>query len=227
MEILFILLVLITVLYFAFATKKITTVVSVLAVWMLIQTMLVTAGFYENSTAIPPRFMMLVIPPLIVILYILFSKRGNEFIHHADPKQLTYLHFVRFFVELFLYQLFLQKLIPSSMTFEGRNFDILSGLTAPVVAYLYFTKKKISVNAFIAWNLFALGLLFNVVITGIFSAPGPFQKFAFDQPNIAILKFPYLFLPSVIVVLVLFSHLILLKQAFAEKRRLAQRSRAV
>jgi hypothetical protein len=41
----------------------------------------------------------------------------------------------------------------------------------------------------------------------VLSTPSAFQKFAFNQPNVAILHFPYTLLPAFIVPLVLFSHL--------------------
>jgi len=56
------------------------------------------------------------------------------------------------------------------------------------------------------WNFIALGLLLNIVTNAILSAPFAFQKFAFDQPNIAVLYFPFSWLPAYIVSTVLFGH---------------------
>ncbi|HXB28517.1 MAG TPA: hypothetical protein VNW49_01800, partial [Puia sp.] len=57
-----------------------------------------------------------------------------------------------------------------------------------------------------------LGLLFLIVRHAIFSIPSSLQKFGFDQPNIAILHFPYAWLPSCIVPMVLFSHLAMIRK---------------
>ncbi|HLL95226.1 MAG TPA: hypothetical protein VK404_09645, partial [Spirosoma sp.] len=38
------------------------------------------------------------------------------------------------------------------------------------------------------------------------AAPTPFQQIAFEQPNIGILYFPFVWLPSVVVPLVLMAH---------------------
>jgi hypothetical protein len=103
------------------------------------------------------------------------------------------------------------------MTFEGRNFDILSGLTAPIIYYLYFVKKCVNKNVFITWNLICIGLLLNVVINAILSVPSPFQQFAFEQPNIAILYFPYVWLPSCVVPLVFLSHFVTIRQLVGKK----------
>ena len=93
------------------------------------------------------------------------------------------------------------------MTFEGRNFDIISGLSAPVIWYFGFVKPKLSKTVIIIWNLICLGLLVNVSVYAVLSAPGNLQKFAFDQPNIALGYFPFLLLPGFIVPLVMLSHL--------------------
>jgi len=44
------------------------------------------------------------------------------------------------------------------------------------------------------------------------SAPSPIQKIAFEQPNIAILYFPFCWLPTFIVPIVLFSHLVAVRK---------------
>jgi hypothetical protein len=78
------------------------------------------------------------------------------------------------------------------MTFKGNNFDILSGITAPIVAWLAFRNGKTNNNLLIVWNIFALLLLFNIVIIAAFSLPSPIQKFGLDQPNRAVMYFPYI-----------------------------------
>jgi len=98
------------------------------------------------------------------------------------------------------------------MTFEGRNFDILAGLSTPFIAYFGFTKKTIGRKFLLAWNIICLLLLLNIVVNAILSAPFVFQQFAFDQPNIAILYFPFVWLPGFIVPVVLFSHLVLIRR---------------
>jgi hypothetical protein len=98
------------------------------------------------------------------------------------------------------------------MTFEGRNFDIVAGLTAPVIYYFGSVKQQIGRKVMLLWNIICLGLLFNIVVIAVLSAPFPFQQFAFDQPNIALLYFPFVWLPCCVVPLVLLSHLATIRQ---------------
>jgi len=186
--------------------------------WLGIQTFIGLSGFYKITDTIPPRFLLLVLPPFLMIVGLFISSKGRQFIDKLDPKILTLLHVVRIPVELVLYWLFLNKCVPALMTFEGRNFDILSGLTAPIIYYFGFVTKQIDKKISLIWNVICLGLLVNIVANAILSAPFPFQKFAFDQPNIAILNFPFNWLPSCIVPLVLFAHLATIRQLINEIR---------
>jgi hypothetical protein len=79
------------------------------------------------------------------------------------------------------------------------------------------TKLKIDRNGILIWNFICLGLLINIVVNALFSAPSPIQKFAFEQPNIAILNFPFSWLPTFIVPIVLFGHLTSIRQLMKYK----------
>lgn len=98
------------------------------------------------------------------------------------------------------------------MTFEGSNFDIFSGITAPLVFYFGFINPVLNKKWIIVWNVLCLCLVLNVVIAGILSAPTAFQKLSFDQPNVAISFFPFSWLPSFIVPVVIFSHLVAIRR---------------
>jgi hypothetical protein len=157
------------------------------------------------------------LPPVIFIAILFLTSAGRRYIDGLNPAVLTILHVVRIPVELVLFWLFLNKTVPRLMTFEGRNFDILSGLTAPVIYYFGFAYRRIGRKIILFWNFICLGLLINIVVNAVLSAPFPFQKFGFSQPNIAILYFPYVWLPCVIVPLVLLSHLVVIRQLWGSK----------
>ena len=215
---LFILTTLVTVLFFIAAVKKNNSnkttliILSLIILWLLLHAILALNGFYLVTNTLPPRFVLLAGPMLIVIVVLFLTKRGRNFIDGLPMKILTQLHVVRIFVEIVLWGLCIYKFVPGLMTFEGRNFDILSGITATVVAYYGFTKRKLSNTFLLVWNVICLLLLINIVVNAILSAPFPFQQFAFGQPNIAVLYFPFVWLPCFIVPVVLFSHLVLIRR---------------
>ena len=183
--------------------------------WLLVQGVLSWNGFYTVTTIVPPRFVLLVGPPMLAILGLFATAWGRAFLDALRPDRLTLLHLVRVPVELVLFGLYLHRAVPQLMTFEGRNWDVLSGLSAPVVFYLAFLKKWLGPRTLLVWNVVCLGLLINIVLNAILSAPTPFQRFAFEQPNVAILCFPFVWLPSCVVPLVLLSHLTVIRQLVA------------
>jgi len=182
--------------------------------WLIATSFLAMAGTYSQFGTFPPRvFLLGVFPAILTILTYFLFFRGS-FVERLSLRTLTWLHVIRIPVEIVLLWLFQYGLVPQIMTFEGRGFDILSGLTAPIVALIAFRRNKTNRVLLIVWNLIALGLLANIVIIALLSFPSPFQKFGFEQPNIGVAYFPFIWLPAIIVPIVLFAHLAALLKLF-------------
>ena len=206
----FVLVVLLTVGFFSFIVKK-KKAVFLVVLWMVITGILGFVGFYKTP-GIPPRFIFLIGPGIVFVLILAFFNKQKSFYKTLDIRWLTLIHSVRIPVEIILYAIFLDGVVPKSMTFEGYNFDLLSGISAPVIYYLAFIKKTIGKLGLIAWNILCLTLLFNILVIAIFSARTPFQLWAFDQPNVGVTYFPFVWLPSVVVPIVLFCHVASIKK---------------
>jgi hypothetical protein len=190
-----------------FETLPAKIVIALTAFWLLFQAVMAIGGFYAVTGVLPPRFVLFGVAPavLLIIAYFIFFR--GSFIERLPLRTLTLLHVIRIPVELVLLWLFQNGLVPQVMTFEGRNFDILSGITAPVIFWLAFRGGKVNRPLLVVWNVLALGLLVNIVTTALLAFPSPAQRTAFDQPNIAIAYFPFNWLPAIVVPVVLFSHL--------------------
>jgi len=199
--------VLLTLFLFYRATNKSGSALLLIIGWLILQSILSLQGFYTVTNTRPPRLPLMILFPFALIVFLFFTKKGRSFIDSLDPARLTLLHVIRVPVELVLWGLSVYKAVPLLMTFEGRNFDILSGLTAPLIFYWGYVQKRIPRQILLLWNFITLGLLVNILINGVLSAQSPFQQFAFDQPNRAILYFPFSLLPAGLVPLVLFSQL--------------------
>jgi len=204
----FLLTVILTFLLFINAVKNKATVAIILVVWLAVTGILSFKGVFQDTSAIPPRLMIGIAPAILFIILLLTTKNGRRFTDNIDLNKLTLVHIVRVPVEITLFMLSTHKLIPELMTFAGRNLDILSGITAPIMYFVCFKNSQLKNRTLLLiWNFICLGLLLNIVINAILAAPFPFQQFAFDQPNIAILYFPFTWLPCFIVMIVLYSHL--------------------
>jgi len=216
--IIFLLTVILTFLLFINAVRNKPTAAIVLVVWLAVTGILSIKEVFQDTSTIPPRLMIVIAPAILFIILLLITKSGRKFTDNIDLKKLTLVHIVRVPVEITLFMLSTHKLIPELMTFAGRNFDILSGITAPIVYFVCFKNSQLkNRKLLLVWNFICLGLLLNIVINALLSAPFPFQQFAFDQPNIAILYFPFTWLPCFIVMIVLYSHLAAIRQLVRHK----------
>lgn len=182
--------------------------------WIFCPAILAIYGFYQFTETFPPRiFAFGALPAILVaIIYIIFFRKN--FVAKLPLKTLTLLHIIRIPVEIVLLWLFQNSLIPQEMTFEGRNFDILSGITAPIVYFFAFRNNQTNRTLLIIWNILSLILLINIVTTAILAFPSPMQSIALSQPNRAVMFFPYIWLPALIVPIVFFSHLAAFVQLF-------------
>lgn len=181
-------------------------IIFLLPLWILFQGIVAIGGFYLRSDLFPPRLALFAVFPTIVltVLYFVFFR---SFIERLPLKILTALHVVRIPVEITLLWLFFAGTVPQMMTFEGRNFDILSGILAIAVYFVAFRGGRTNRGVLIAFNIIGLLLLINIVSIAVLSLPSPMQRLNLDQPNEAVLFFPYIWLPAIIVPIVLFSHL--------------------
>ena len=181
--------------------------------WAVVQSILGIAGFYHDTASMPPRIMLAGIFPALVVITITFlTKKGRTFIDGINLKTLTYFHTIRIPVEMVLLLLFQQGVMSRYITFEGTNFDIFSGVTASFAAYFAFRSPEVNKKLLLGWNIVCLLLLLNVVITAIFAIPSPFQKLSLEQPNLAVLYFPFNLLPALLVPMVFFGHLAAIRQ---------------
>jgi hypothetical protein len=184
-----------------------------LTLWMVMLSILSITGFFSDFSGFPPRFIIIVLVPMITLVWsLLISKTTKQLLTLIPPQTIINLQVFRVFVEILLWMLFIQNLLPIQMTFEGRNFDIIAGITAPLVAYLAYSKNLLSKNMVIAWNFICLGLLLNIVLIAIFSMPTPFRYFMNEPSNTIVTEFPIIFLPGFLVPLAYGLHFLSIRQ---------------
>jgi hypothetical protein len=194
-------------------------VLLVVLAWLALQSALSLSGFYTVTTTLPPRLVFALGPPLLLLLSRLATVRGRAWLASLRLDMLTLLHVVRLPVELGLYGLFVHGAVPRLMTFAGGNWDILMGLSAPLVYWL-LRRGHVGRWLLVGWNVLGLGLLFHIVRVAVLAAPSPVQRLAFEQPNVALLHFPFGWLPAVLVPLVVLAHAAALWQLLARPRAL-------
>lgn len=197
---------LLTIGFFYYANGKPKTLLILIILWSALHSILAYSGFYKVTDSIPPRFGLVLIPAVLIIIYGLLPKQQKWIFEKRNTKISTFLHVVRLPVELVLYALFIHKMVPELMTFEGRNYDILMGITAPIMGWLLL-KNIVTKYILLLWNMIGLVLVLFILVNGILSAELPFQQFGFDQPNRGVMYFPFILLPATVVPIVIWTHL--------------------
>lgn len=192
------------------------TFVMILVAWAAISAALSLSGFLNDFSTFPPRMMIVLIVPVIMVLIFTFSSRSNIYLKKIPAAWIVGMQSFRVVVELFLWWAFLDDLLPRQMTFEGRNFDVLAGLTAPLVAGWWLGYQGRKPLLVILWNILGLGLLFNILIIAILSMPTPARYFMNEPANTLVATFPWVWLPALLVILAFLLHLLSIKQMLME-----------
>ena len=177
-----------------------------LAGWLGLSGVLAASGFFVASADGPPRFLLGVLPPMAVVVALVASPRTRELLASLPLAWVVGAQVFRVPVEIVLWEMGRAELVPAAMTFEGSNFDVVTGLSAPLVAMLCFRKGVRHQWLAAVWNVMGFGLLVNVVSIAVrtsprFAAPGTVTN---RLPEI----FPFAWLPYFLVPVALLGHLV-------------------
>lgn len=187
--------------------------------WLTIQLILSLNLVYVNTVdQMPPLFPIIGFMPPFVLMIILFNtKSGKRFIDSLPLKSLVLISVVRIPVEFVLFWLAIEETLPFLLTFEGRNFDIIAGITAPLMIFFGFSHGLLKRKILLGWNVISTLLLLNIVVMALLSFPTEFQQISFDRANEGILYFPFFWLPSFIVPVVFFSHFVSIRRLISRE----------
>jgi len=180
--------------------------------WAALLGGLAVAGFFANYTAVPPRIPLSMLVPLAVIFVIVFSRGGRELLQVMPPHWPIYAQSMRIGVELMILLAVVNKMMPVQLSFEGRNFDILTGLLAIPVGYFVFVVKRWPTWVAVGYHIMGIGLLVNVLAVSFLSMPTPLRVFHNEPANTLITQFPFIYLPGMLVPLAFTLHLVSLRQ---------------
>ncbi len=197
--------------------KLLTYILAATVIWLAFLAWLSAIGFFANFDAMPPYFLIAILPPFLLVFYLTFSKSFANVLRVIPPAWLVYVQAFRIIVELILWLCYKLGLIPFQMTFEGFNYDIIVGITALIAGYVFFLKGRYRRLEIFIWNLFGIALLLNIVLISILSAPTPFRVFLNEPANTLFVHFPFIWLPGLIVPFALAMHLFSIRQLFLLK----------
>jgi hypothetical protein len=190
--------------------------------WMALTWSLAASGLLLQFNRRPPPLAGLFAAIVLLALALAFSRIGRRLA--ALPLWwLVGAQGFRFPLELAMHRMAERGIMPAQMSYDGYNFDILTGITALVVAVL-IRGGRASRQIVLAWNVMGLALLVNVVTIAIASTP-MFRAFGDDRLNVWVMFPPFVWLPTVLVLaalagqLIVFRALSALSQTPAPSRR--------
>ena len=160
-----------------------------LSIWLIYILILSESDILEDFS-LPPRLpLLIVIPAILFILAITGRDRFRDVLMQTPRHLPVYLQSFRIVVELLIYGAFLEGVFPEKATFKGLNYDILVGLSAPLIAWLY-QYRKISDKALLTWNVVSLVVLSLTVYS--FISTYYFSDYVQSMNNMDFVKLPLL-----------------------------------
>lgn len=189
----------------AWASRSWRLTFSILA-WMLIAAAFAQSGILQRFSSTPP--------PIGLFLIIGFAATVgvglSRWVKHLIELPLAVLVGVQAFrilVEILIHASSTIGLAPRQMTWDGYNFDIVTGITALALAPF---ARAAPTRLIILWNSMGLALLLWVVGIAAVSFPTRFQLLRPDNTWVA--YFPYVWLPSVLVTAALLGHILIFRK---------------
>jgi hypothetical protein len=179
------------------------------------------AGLLDRYNPLPAPALLLVLGITVLTVALTLTRLGGLVANAIPLAAVVALQAFRVAVELWLHRLYLEGVVPVQMTYAGRNFDIVSGVTGLLLGAWLLAGRPAPRGLVLAWNLLSLALLANIVTIAILATPVPFRQFFDGPPNLLPSTFPYVWLPSLLVQVALASHLIVFRQLRARPTRRA------
>lgn len=175
--------------------------------WLAFAATLGATGVVGRYELVPPGMVLLVGPVVMTLLLLALTTPGAVIASSIPLGLLLGFQVFRLGVELSLHRLWSMGLAPRMMTLEGGNIEILIAVTAPVAAWLS-TRGNVGRRVAWWWNLAGILSLANIVVRAVLTAPGPLYLIHAEVPDVAIITFPFTFIPGFMAPLALTLHIL-------------------
>lgn len=186
--------------------KKLFLVFGGLLVWHVYMTLLGISGFLQDFS-LPPRFPVLLIAPAFVFTFLFLKKnKDKQWIKEIPTHWLAFYQTFRIAVESLFVWSVTEGVLHSNVTIEGYNYDMVLGLTAPVIGLLVLLNKGRFKTIFKLWNYAGLAVLASVIFmffTSVFTPSFYSQELVFPTYFGA---FPYVFVAGFLMPSAVFVH---------------------
>src|SRR5688500_7076390 len=146
----------------------------------------------------PPTMPLLLVAIVVLAVGLAASGVGRRLALGLPLALLVGTQAFRIGVELLIHQAGAEGIAPPQMTWEGRNLDVVTGVTALLLG-VWLARRPAPRWLVHAWNVLGFALLANVVTVGWLSTPTPMRRFWNEPANVWIAHAPWVWLPTVMV----------------------------
>ena len=178
-------------------------------IWQLFILVLSSSDVLK-SYDFPPRFAIaFIIPSFIFTGVFLFRNRNKSWIRSIPEQWIIYFQSFRILVEtLFVFSV-AQGILNYHVTIEGYNFDMVFAFTAPIIAFLVYTKKVIHRKTILVWNYLGLTILASVIFLFLTSVYQP-GIYGSEVPLLPLdsLAYPYVLVAGFLMPTAVFLHIL-------------------
>ena len=174
--------------------------------WLLLTALVAGSGILRRFDVFPPPFAGLVLAVVALGITVACSPLGGRLVRGLPLWILVGSQVFRFPLELLMHQAYAEGVMPVQMSYSGRNFDIVTGITAGLLGR-WLARGDVPRWVVMAWNILGFALLLNVVTVAIVSTP-VFRWFGDDHLNTFVTYPPFVWLPAVLVLAALVGHLL-------------------
>ncbi len=201
------------------ASGRVAGIATLLAlVWLVICSEVAGSDWLLDPQADPPGLVVLAAPAWLAALVLSLLPATGRLIDHASGFWLVLFQSFRVGVEVLLIWLAVCGHLPDAMSFGGLNYDLIAGVSAPIVAVTAFRYRVVGWRMVIAWNIIGLALLIGAAAVLVLSLRSPWQQVASLRPPIALVQVPYIWLLVFTMPLSLAGHLMSIRQMVRRRR---------
>ncbi len=185
--------------------------------WLVPPALAARAGVLGRFDTMPPPLLIMMATLTLGTVLVALSPLGTRLVQGLSLAWLVGFQAFRIPVELILHRLFTEGVIPVQMTYAGFNFDIVSGILAALLAGV-LARRRVPGWLVMSWNILGLVLLGTIVAIALFSAPVPFRRFMNEPANLLPAVFPWVWLPTLLVMGALFGHVLVFRKLATRER---------
>jgi len=185
------------------------------AAWLALTAIAAASGTLQFEP--PPTMVVALVLTFAVGIGLSTSALGRRLAVALPVAALVGFQGFRVAVELLLHRAYVEGLMPVQMSYSGRNFDILTGVSALALGAWLATGRN-SPRLVLAWNTVGVALLLNILAVALLSAPTPFRVFMNEPANVWVTRAPWIWLPTVMVLAAMMGHILVYRRLWIESR---------